>query len=331
MSSILLEVQDLVKHFPQTRGVLRRQVGLCKAVDGVSFSIDSREVVGVVGESGCGKSTLARAAIRLTEPTSGQIFFRGQDLRALSAADLRRWRPKAQMVFQDPYSSLNPRKTVGENIAEAATLHGMVSAKDQKRFAESLLERVGLSPSDASRYAHQFSGGQQQRICIARAIALGPELLICDEAVSALDVSVQAQILNLLLDLKESLGLGLLFISHDLGLVRHICDRVLVLYLGKVVESAPTTELFSRPQHPYTQVLLSAIPKSHPNEQRQRQLLTGEPPSPLNPPSGCSFHPRCPVAESRCSQEDPPLQHGPTSQHRYSCVRACCASGITGV
>jgi oligopeptide/dipeptide ABC transporter ATP-binding protein len=318
----LLEVRDLAKHFPIRQGILKREVGLCRAVDGVSFSLEAGEVVGIVGESGCGKSTLARVLIRLLEPTSGAIWFKGQDLLALSGKELRQWRPKAQMVFQDPLSSLNPRKTVGENITEAAVIQGLITAPERTDLAAQMLQRVGLAPGEAHRYPHQFSGGQQQRICIARALALLPELLICDEAVSALDVSVQAQILNLLSELKESLHLGLLFISHDLGIVRHFCDRVLVLYLGKVVESGPTEEVFAHPRHPYTQVLLSAIPAHHPRERRPRMGLKGELPSPANPPSGCPFHPRCPVAAPQCKSEPPPTKQGRVPSHHYSCVRS---------
>lgn len=326
----LLTVRDLKKHFPIKRGLLKRQVALCKALDGVSFEVRPQEIVGIVGESGCGKSTLARAAIRLVEPTAGEIFYKHENLRSFSKERLRQWRPKVQMVFQDPFSSLNPRKTVGENITEAACLQQLVATNQKNDLGIELLARVGLSAADMRRYPHQFSGGQQQRVCIARALALNPELLICDEAVSSLDVSVQAQILNLILEIKDKLGLGVIFISHDLGIVRHLCDRIIVLYLGKAVESGPTEELFTHPQHPYTQALLSAIPKRHPREQRARIHLNGEPPSPLNPPSGCPFHPRCPVAQSLCSREYPPCKTARIETHTYSCVRSLETSGITG-
>ena len=265
MKNVLLEVKGLKKYFPVLSGLLRRQVGNIKAVDGIDFEIAEGEVLGMVGESGSGKSTAARATIRLTEPTAGQVTFQNQDFLALGREKLKEVRRQIQIVFQDPYASLNPRKTIGQSIGEGLLYHGLVTSKEEQtdRVAE-VLERVGLSPDGMNRYPHQFSGGQQQRICIGRAIAMDPRLIICDEAVSALDVSVQAQILNLLADLKESLGLSYLFISHDLSVVRHISERVVVMHFGKIVESGSAEEIFHNPQHPYTKKLLAAIPKDHP-------------------------------------------------------------------
>lgn len=306
MKPTLLEVKNLTKWFPVTAGLMRREVAQVKAVNGIDFSIKQGEVLGMVGESGCGKSTVGRAAIRLIEPTSGEIQFLGKDLRSFSPEELKLFRKDAQIVFQDPYASLNPRKSIGDNIGEALLYHGFVgSRKEQMERVVAILEQIGLPPESINRYPHQFSGGQQQRICIGRAIAMNPKLIVCDEAVSALDVSVQAQILNLLHDLKEKLGLSYLFISHDLSIVRHICDRVVVLYLGKVMETASTEELFTNPKHPYTQALLSATPKVNPFEKRERIILKGETPSPLNPPSGCPFRTRCPYAQPICAEPPP--------------------------
>ncbi|MGE3954981.1 MAG: ABC transporter ATP-binding protein [Parachlamydiales bacterium] len=311
----MLKVRELTKCYPIRKGLLRRPVGALTAVDGVSFTLGKGETLGIVGESGCGKSTLGRCLLRLEEPTTGSITMEGENILALTPSALRRWRKAAQMVFQDPFASLNPRKTIGENIGGAFRFHNI----PQTRIAATL-ERVGLSPDIASRYPHEFSGGQQQRICIARAIALEPELLVCDEVVSALDVSIQAQILNLLADLKKELNMSYLFISHDLGVVRYLCDRVLVLYLGKVCEEGPTEEVFSNPKHPYTQMLLSAIPKAHPSHTPTRLPLIGEPPSPRNPPSGCPFHPRCPQAQPNCASAPPP--HQQAGEHHWRCIHS---------
>lgn len=265
MNEKLLVVKDLKKYFPIIAGLLRRQVGAIKAVDGISFDIKEGEVLGMVGESGCGKSTAARATIRLIEPTSGEVYFAGQNLLAMNPHELKEIRKNIQIVFQDPFASLNPRKTVGESIGEALFYHGIVTTKAQQHeYVAEVMKQIGLTPDVMNRYPHQFSGGQQQRICIGRAIALRPKLIVCDEAVSALDVSVQAQILNLLNELKAKLNLSYLFISHDLSIVRYICDRVVVLYMGKIVESDTTEQLFHDPKHPYTKKLLSAIPRSHP-------------------------------------------------------------------
>lgn len=325
MNEPLLEVRGLKKYFPVTAGILRHHVADIKAVDGVDFSINKGEVVGMVGESGSGKSTAARAAIRLIEPTGGEINFLGRSMLDFDKKQLMEMRREVQMIFQDPYASLNPRKTILESIGEALLYHKIVNtrAEQVEKVAEVLLQ-IGLSPDVMNRYPHQFSGGQQQRICIGRAIAMNPKLIVCDEAVSALDVSVQAQILNLLNELKEKLGLSYLFISHDLSIVRHICDKVVVLYLGKVMESGSTEEIFNYPRHPYTQVLLSATPKANPKDRKERIRLSGEIPSPLNPPEGCPFHTRCPYAKPICN-EVPPIKVVPDHvtgelDHRYDCI-----------
>jgi oligopeptide/dipeptide ABC transporter ATP-binding protein len=306
MNQPLLEVRGLKKYFPITAGLLRREVASVKALDGIDFTIHEGEVLGLVGESGSGKSTAGRTTIRLIEPTAGHIEFMGQNFLSLNKEQLIEMRKYVQIIFQDPFASLNPRKTIEETIGEALVYHGMVHdrAEQQDRVAE-ILNRIGLPADAMKRYPHQFSGGQQQRICIGRAIALKPKLLICDEALSALDVSVQAQILNLLIELKQTMKLSYLFISHDLSIVRHICDRVIVLYLGKIMESASAEELFSNPKHPYTQALLSAIPSRHPNDKKKRMILKGEIPSPVDPPSGCPFRTRCPFAQSICAQTPP--------------------------
>ncbi len=305
----LLEVRNLKVHFPVKPGLFRPAKDFVRAVDDVSLSIAPGETVGLVGESGCGKTTLGRAAIRLIEPTSGQIWFEGQDLAGLEAAALRGRRRSFQMIFQDPYSSLDPRMTVAEIIGEAIDIHHLAPdlAARRQRIAD-LLQDVGLDPAHAQRYPHEFSGGQRQRIGIARALAVEPKLIVCDEPVSALDVSVQAQIINLLQDLQQARHLAYLFVAHDLAVVEHISRRVLVMYLGRIVESRDAKEICRAPAHPYTQALISAVPVVDPDGKRQRIILSGEVPSPINPPGGCPFHPRCPVAEARCKIEAPALR-----------------------
>jgi len=302
----LLVVEDLTKHYPLRGGLLSRRTGAVRAVDGVSFAIAPGETLGLVGESGCGKTTVARLVLRLEPPTAGRVFFDGVDLLALRPRKLRAKRRELQIVFQDPMSSLNPRMTVREILAEPLRVHRVASGAALEARVAELLEQVGLPASWRDRYPHEFSGGQRQRIGVARAIALGPKLVVCDEAVSALDVSVQAQVLNLLLALRERLGLAYLFISHDLSVVRHVSDRVAVMYLGQIVEEAPTEALFERPGHPYTQALLSAIPVPDPRRRRERIVLAGDVPSPAHPPAGCRFHTRCPYVFERCRHEAPP-------------------------
>jgi oligopeptide/dipeptide ABC transporter ATP-binding protein len=311
MTTNLIEVRDLVKHFPIKRGIiLQRQVGAVKAVDGVSFDVKQGETLGIVGETGCGKSTTARLLCRLMDPTSGTITFDGRDVGAQKGDDLKALHRDMQMVFQDPYSSLNPRKSVGSIISDPFVIHGLFSGQgERKRHVQDLMDRVGLNPEHYNRYPHEFSGGQRQRIGVARAIALEPKLLIADEPVSALDVSIQAQVLNLLRELQRDMGLTLVFIAHDLSVVRHMCDRVAVMYLGRIVEIAESDILYSSPRHPYTGALLSAVPVPDPSGgTQQRQLLTGDVPSPANPPSACRFHTRCPKAQPKCSEDDPPLE-----------------------
>ncbi len=306
----LVEVRHLVKHFPFTRGILlRRQVGAVRAVDDVSFAVRRGETLGIVGETGCGKSTTARLIARLLEPTSGEVLFDGEDITARRGASLKPLRREMQMIFQDPYSSLNPRKTVGSIIAEPFAIHGLEKSEgERRRRVQELMEQVGLNPEHYNRFPHEFSGGQRQRIGVARAIALKPKLVIADEPVSALDVSIQAQILNLLRELQRELGLTVIFIAHDLSVVRHMCDRVAVMYLGSLVELGPNEELYAFPRHPYTGALLSAVPVPDPSVRRERQLLTGDVPSPADPPAGCRFHTRCPKAQELCAQEAPPLE-----------------------
>jgi len=315
----LLEVKNLKVHFPVRRGPLPRGHETVKAVDGVSFQIAPGETLGLVGESGCGKTTLGRAIVRLVEPTAGEVFLGGEELTQLNGAALRARRRRCQMIFQDPYGSLNPRQTVGQIVGEGLDLHSLTDSQSarQKRIAE-LLAAVGLDPAYSQRYPHEFSGGQRQRLGIARALAVEPELIICDEPVSALDVSVQAQIINLLQDLQQARGLAYLFIAHDLAVVEHISRRVMVMYLGKIVETADAKYLLREPRHPYTQALISAVPEVNPDSQRKRIVLSGDVPSPIHPPGGCPFHPRCPVAEARCRAELPQLRALP-SGHLVAC------------
>ena len=309
----LLRVEDLKVHFPVTEGVLaQRHVGNVKAVDGVSFELQRGETFGLVGESGCGKSTTALTVLRMQPATSGRVIFEGRDITDLGQADMRAIRRRMQMVYQDPFGSLNPRMKVGDIIGEPLVVHGLAQDKRgyQKRIAE-LMDLVGLLPDMAQRYPHEFSGGQRQRIGIARALALEPSLVICDEPVSALDVSIQAQVLNLLMDLQDELGLTYLFIAHDLSVVRHISDRIGVMYLGRIVEVAARDELFDAPKHPYTKALLEAVPVPNPEAEagREHELIAGEVPSVRNPPAGCRFHPRCPMAMPVCSQTPPATVH----------------------
>jgi peptide/nickel transport system ATP-binding protein/oligopeptide transport system ATP-binding protein len=306
----LIEARDLVKHFPITRGIVfQRQIGAVRAVDGISFTVNRGETLGIVGESGCGKSTAARLVTRLLVPTSGEVHFDGRDVTNLRGGELKALRREVQIIFQDPYSSLNPRKTIGSIVAEPFVIHGLHTGEgERKRRVQELLERVGLNPEHYNRYAHEFSGGQRQRIGVARAIALEPKLIIADEPVSALDVSIQAQILNLLRDLQRDLDLTLVLIAHDLSVIRQMCNRVVVMYLGKIVEAAPNASLYGFPRHPYTGALLSAVPVADPHGRRERQLLTGDVPSPADPPRACRFHTRCPKAEDRCREDEPPLE-----------------------
>jgi oligopeptide transport system ATP-binding protein len=317
-----LSIKDLTKQFPIKGGLLSREVASVKAVQGVSFEIKKGETLGLVGESGCGKSTLGRCIIRLIEPTAGQIVFEGKDVTNLGGEELRVLRRKMQIIFQDPFASLNPRMTVGSIISEPLEIHDLFdSKKDRLDRVKQLIELVGLRPEHINRYPHEFSGGQRQRIGIARALAVEPSFIVCDEPVSALDVSIQAQVINLLMDLQQQLGLTYLFIAHDLKVVEHISNRVAVMYLGKVVEMAEADELYRHPTHPYTRALLSAIPVPDPRGKEQRIILTGDVPSPINPPAGCNFHPRCPDMIEECKKTCPSLRNTRPA-HETSCIRA---------
>jgi oligopeptide transport system ATP-binding protein len=320
----ILEVRDLVKHFPVGGGLFGGAAGIIKAVDGVSFAIRRGETLGLVGESGCGKTTTGRCILQLEQRTSGQIIFEGRDVTTLPAAELRQVRRRMQVIFQDPYSSLNPRMTIGQIIAEPLGVHRLVSDRRARESrVKSLLDHAGLLPKMATRYPHELSGGQRQRVGIARALAMEPALIICDEPVSALDVSIQAQIINLLEDLQAEFGLTYLFVAHDLSVVRHISDRVAVMYLGRIVEITDRKSLYEDPQHPYTRALFSAVPIPDPAVEAQRAhvVLGGEVPSPLSPPSGCVFHPRCPIAIEECRRAIPELREI-KPEHRAACIRA---------
>ena len=318
----LLSVRDLTKHFPIKKGIFGRSVGAVRAVDGVSFDVAAGETLALVGESGCGKSTTGRAVLRLIEPTSGTVRYDGKDVLGMNARDLRALRRQLQIVFQDPFSSLNPRMSIGAIVREGLTIHKLAEGAAADARVKQLLEEVGLRPEYASRYPHEFSGGQRQRVGIARALSVEPRFIVCDEPVSALDVSVQAQVVNLLQDLQRDRGLSYLFIAHDLSIVEHIADRVAVMYLGHIVELAPVDALYSRPTMPYTQALLSAVPAPDPGVKRERILLAGDVPSPANPPSGCVFHPRCqhPARDAACAAIVPPLEEKAPG-HWVACIK----------
>jgi oligopeptide transport system ATP-binding protein len=322
-NGVLVKVRDLKMHFPITQGiVIQRQVGAIRAVDGITFDILRGETLGLVGESGCGKSTTGRAMLQLYRPTAGEVYFEDQSLTEMKGETLRRMRRRMQMIFQDPYASLNPRMTVGDIIGEPMLVHNILKGKERRDRVQELLRVVGLNPYFVNRYPHEFSGGQRQRIGVARALALNPEFIICDEPISALDVSIQAQIINLLEDLQAEFNLTFLFIAHDLSVVRHISDRIAVMYLGKIVELTGRTELYEKPLHPYTQALLSAVPIPDPvvEEQRQRVILEGDVPSPANPPVGCNFNTRCPVVMDICKEEEPEFKES-ESGHWVACHR----------
>jgi oligopeptide transport system ATP-binding protein len=323
MSDYVLETRDLVKHFPLTRGILfKKQIGAVRAVDGINIQLRRGETLGVVGESGCGKSTLAKLLVGLEKPTSGSIVVRGKDIATSSGSEMRKSRRNIQLVMQDPYTSLNPRMTVGDIVGEPFDVHPEVAPRgERRRRVQELIELVGLNPDHINRYPHQFSGGQRQRIGIARALALKPEIILCDEPVSALDVSIQAQVVNLLEQLQNELGLSYIFIAHDLSVVRHIADRVAVMYLGKVVEIGTEDEIYERPTHPYTQALLSAVPVPDPKLRglRDQIVLEGDVPSPADPPSGCRFRTRCWKAQDICAEQEPPLVVRDNSGHPSAC------------
>jgi oligopeptide transport system ATP-binding protein len=315
---VLLEISDLQKHYPVRSGILRRKVGTVHAVDGVSFAVGVGETLGLVGESGCGKSTVARSILRLVEPTGGSIRLNGLDITHLGKAELRPHRRSMQIVFQDPFASLNPRMTAGDTVGEPLIVHGLATGNAKRERVAELFEQVGLRPDQMQNYPHQFSGGQRQRICIARALSLGPSLIVCDEPVSALDVSIQAQVINLLIDLQRKHDFSYLFIAHDLAVVAHISHRVAVMYLGRIVEIAEKHELFANPRHPYTQALLASVPVANPRTKRLTPLIDGDVPSPINPPSGCAFHTRCRYAMERCRVELPKLADV-GAQHQVAC------------
>jgi oligopeptide/dipeptide ABC transporter ATP-binding protein len=307
MSEFLLEVKNLKIHFPVFGGIFQRRIGNVFAVDGVSFQVRPGETLGIVGESGCGKTTLGRAILQLYKPTEGQVLFKGKDLCGLGRKQIHKVRKNLQMIFQDPFDSLNSRHTIGEILEEPFVIHKIGTTGERRDIIAHLLERVGMTPSVLNRFPHEFSGGQRQRIGIARAMALNPELVVCDEPVSALDVSIQSQILNLLMELQQELALTYLFIAHDLSVVKHVSDRILVMYLGKIVEYAPADDLYAHPLHPYTRALISAIPVPDPLAKRKRIILKGDVPSPANPPSGCRFHTRCPWVMDICREQEPAL------------------------